>query len=107
MKLLAERHLALTDGLRPLAGNVPDRIAARIAELQQRVAAKTEVTVESLVRELEDVRKRATESKQYSAAVSALKEIGILLGYVDLGQIDLIDTRAPVTADRGRVRQEV
>ncbi len=46
-------------------------IAARIAELQQKVAKKVEVTVESLAGELEEARSLALVEKQTSAAVQA------------------------------------
>ncbi|MET3790665.1 terminase small subunit [Aquamicrobium terrae] len=46
-------------------------IAARVAELQQKVAKKVEVTVESLAGELEEARAIALQEKQSSAAVQA------------------------------------
>lgn len=48
-----------------------DDVAARIAELQQKVAKKVEVTVESLAGELEEARAVALQEKQSSAAVQA------------------------------------
>jgi hypothetical protein len=51
-----------------------------VAEIQANAAERAEVTVESLIREAEEVRRLAVECKQYSAAVSAIKEIGILSG---------------------------
>lgn len=46
-------------------------VAARVEELQGRVAKKVEVTVESLAAELEEARTLAIGEKQTSAAVSA------------------------------------
>lgn len=47
------------------------KVSARVAELQQKVARKVEVTVESLAGELEEARFLAIAEKQTSAAVSA------------------------------------
>jgi hypothetical protein len=38
------------------------------------------VIVESLLREAEEVRQRATESKQFSAAIAAIREMIVLSG---------------------------
>lgn len=46
-------------------------ISTRVAELQTKVAAKVEITVESLAGELEEARALALVEKQSSAAVSA------------------------------------
>lgn len=48
-----------------------DGVAARVAELQGKVAAKVAVTVESLAAELEEARTAAVKSGQNSAAVQA------------------------------------
>jgi phage terminase small subunit len=42
--------------------------------------ARAEVTVESLINEAEAARRAAMEARQYSAAVAAIKEKGILSG---------------------------
>ena len=49
-----------------------DDIRARVVQLQERVAKKFEVTVESLTRELEEDRQLARELGQPGAAISAL-----------------------------------
>jgi hypothetical protein len=61
-----------------LTGN--DRVRARVAELQSRAAAKTVVTLESLLAEAEEVRSKALADGQYAPAISAIKEKGILAG---------------------------
>lgn len=48
-----------------------EHITDRVAELQQKVAKKVEVTVESLAVELEEARAIALKEKQSSAAVQA------------------------------------
>jgi phage terminase small subunit len=55
-------------------------IRTRIAEIQSRFAAKVEVTVLSLIAEAEEVRVKAIEENQLSAAIAAIKEKGILSG---------------------------
>jgi hypothetical protein len=49
------------------------KVAARLAELQAEVAAETTVTVQGLLNELEDARKKATDLKQLSAAIKAIE----------------------------------
>lgn len=63
-----------------LKGN--ERVAARLAELQQRAAAKTELTVATLIEELEEARIIAVEAKQASAAVSATMGKAKLTGHI-------------------------
>jgi hypothetical protein len=45
------------------------KILERVRELQERGAARAEVTVESLIREAEEVRKEALAARQFSAAM--------------------------------------
>jgi hypothetical protein len=47
-------------------------IRGRVAELQDAVAAETEITIRSLIVEAADIQKRATEAGQHSAAIAAL-----------------------------------
>jgi len=61
-----------------LKGN--ERILERLGELQNRAAKRTEVTVESLIAEAEEVRRLAVEKGQLSAAIAAIKEKGVLSG---------------------------
>jgi hypothetical protein len=51
-----------------------ENIASRLTELQEAVAKKAEVTVESLLAELEQARARADGLDQLSAAVKAISE---------------------------------
>lgn len=55
-------------------------ISMRVAELQDKVAKRAEITAESLAAEADEIRRLAIEDKQFSAAVSALREKGILTG---------------------------
>ena len=79
-----------------LKGN--ERVSARVRELQGKVAADAEVTVQSLLREAAEIQQAAKEAGQMSAAVAALtakakiagkwidrKEIG------DVGEFGAID----------------
>jgi phage terminase small subunit len=47
-------------------------IKGRVAELQDAAAAKTQITIESLIKEAADIQKRATKAGQHSAAIAAL-----------------------------------
>lgn len=72
-------------GYKPNDGNATvlkgkQRILDRVAELQGKAAAKVEVTVESLIRESEEVRQIALRDGQLSAAMAAIKEKGVLAG---------------------------
>src|SRR5215472_11577297 len=49
----------------------PD-VAARLAEMQNEIAATVPITIESLIGELEEVRSAATSKSQYAAAVRAV-----------------------------------
>jgi phage terminase small subunit len=51
-----------------------------VRELQERGADRAEVTVESLIREAEEVRKEALAARQFSAAIAAVREKGVLSG---------------------------
>ena len=57
-----------------------DEIARRVDELQERVAKKAEVTLETLTQELDEARNIAIELGQPSAMVAATREKAILLG---------------------------
>lgn len=57
-----------------------DEIAARVAELQERGAIKAEVTAASLIEEAEEVRAKALAGGQFSAAIAAIREKGVLAG---------------------------
>jgi hypothetical protein len=74
-----------------LKGN--ERVQARLAELQEAVAKKTEVTVESLLAELEHARQRADSLDQLSAAVKATSEKARISG--------LLTTKIEITDNSG------
>jgi phage terminase small subunit len=57
-----------------------DKVQARVAELQERGAIKAEVTAASLIEEAEDVRSKALAAGQFSAAIAAIREKGVLAG---------------------------
>jgi hypothetical protein len=56
------------------------KVEERLAKLQAEVAGATKVTVESLIAELEDARKRATDHKQLSASIRAIEAKAKLAG---------------------------
>ena len=49
-----------------------DRVAARVAELQAEAAASTAVTIESLIREADEIQHAATADGNDSAAIAAV-----------------------------------
>lgn len=55
-------------------------ILKRVAELQERGAIKAEVTAASLIEEAEQVREKALAAGQFSAAIAAIREKGVLAG---------------------------
>ena len=55
-------------------------IRDRVADILERAATRVEVTVQSLLDEAEQVRVAAMVSGQLSAAVSAIREKGVLAG---------------------------
>ncbi len=81
-----------------LKGN--ERVKARLAELQEEAARSAEVSVASLLAELEQARAKATNLDQLSAAINATlgkaKISGLLVqrSQVEVsGQIDFFDSR--------------
>jgi phage terminase small subunit len=74
-----------------------DSILKRLAELQSAVASKCEVTVESLLAELEQARARADGLDQLSAAVKAISEktkiSGLLVQKIEQ-KVEISDTFA-------------
>jgi hypothetical protein len=72
-------------GYQPDDGNASrltgkNRVKQRIAEIQQGAIERVQVTVGDLVSAANEIRSLAIRDKQYSAAVGAVKEIGILTG---------------------------
>lgn len=57
-----------------------DKVLARITELHERAAIRSEVTIASLTAELEEVRDLAIRDGQYAPAVAAIKEKAVLAG---------------------------
>jgi hypothetical protein len=55
-------------------------ITGRVQELTGQAAEKAKITVETLLRQADEIRRRAMESHQYSAAVAAIREMGVLSG---------------------------
>lgn len=70
-------------------------VAARLAELLQKHARKVEVTVESLVAELDEMRRKAIELKQVAAGVAAIMGKAKLLGLIT-DKIDMDVVRKPM-----------
>jgi hypothetical protein len=83
-----------------------DDIRARLAEIQAAAAKKSEVTVQSLLDELEYARSRADSLNQLGAAVKAISEkakiSGLLVQSVEVGGVgDFDDCESTAdTADR-------
>ena len=48
------------------------KVQARLRELQDEIAVKVPITIESLIAELEEARQHATGKNQYSAAIKAI-----------------------------------
>ena len=66
------------------------KVAQRLAELQAEIAAETTVTVQGLINELEDARKKATDLKQLNAAIAAINAKAKLSGLmVEKQQIEV------------------
>lgn len=77
-----------------LTGN--DRVKQRIAEIQTGAAQRSQITVASLVAAADEIRGLAVRDMQYSAAVGAVKELGILSGL----RIDRREVGSPGEFDR-------
>jgi len=83
------------------------KVEERLAELQAELAGQTKITVESLVAELEDARKRATDVKQLSAAIRAVEAKAKLSGLmverqkieIDGGNFDRAETAEEMAAE--------
>lgn len=75
-------HLAGYEPSEPNASRLTrnDKVQARVAELQERAAIKTEVTAASLIEEAEEVRAKALAEGQFAAAIAAIREKGVLAG---------------------------
>jgi terminase small subunit-like protein len=65
------------------------RVAARLAELQEAVSKKTELSIQSIIEELTDLTAKATNRNQFTAAIRAVVEkariAGLLIERVEIG----------------------
>jgi phage terminase small subunit len=57
------------------------KVQRRLAELESRAAKRAEVTRQGLIEEVDHILREAIESKQFAAAVAALKEKATLSGF--------------------------
>jgi len=68
---------------------------ALVQESTGLAAEKTKITVETLLQEADEIRQRAMDSHQYSAAIAAVREMGVLTGALiernEVGQPDAFD----------------
>lgn len=72
-------------GFKPDRGNASrltakDSIKTRVDELRARASASLEISLQWLLERTEEARQGAMNAGQHSAAVSAIKELGILSG---------------------------
>jgi len=76
-----------------LKGN--ERVAARVAEIQYGGAVRAELTIASLLDELEEARKLALKHRQPSAAVQATmgkaKILGLIVDRREVGEVGAFD----------------
>jgi hypothetical protein len=80
------------------------QIQQRIVQLQQKVARKAEITLESLLREAAEIQTAATNAKQYAAANSALKLKAELSGHYVQRKEDVTPRRSASEID-ARLRE--
>lgn len=77
------------------------KIAARLAELRAPIIAKAQLTVEDLLRELEEARRLALETEAPAPAVSATMGKAKLLG-LDKVVVDHMSSDGSMTPSKGR-----
>lgn len=81
-----------------LRGN--QRVLDRVAELQERGAIKTEITLQSLIQEAAEIQASALEDGQHSAAVAALTAKAKLAGlWVERSENENVNTNYVVSGD--------
>jgi hypothetical protein len=68
-----------SDSNGPALARTPE-ISGRVAEINGLAAHRTGITKEKLIAWADEIRREASAHGQYSAAIAALKEIGILTG---------------------------
>lgn len=77
-----------------------DKVQARVAELQERGAIRTEITIESLIREADEIQRAAMADKQHSAATAALTAKAKLAGlWIDKTENENVNTNYVVSSD--------
>jgi phage terminase small subunit len=77
-----------------------DKVQARVAEIQERGAIRTEITVASLIEEAAEIQKSALKAKNHSAAVSALTAKAKLAGlWVEKSETENVNTNYVVSSD--------
>lgn len=86
-------HAAEANGCRLMRN---DRVAARIAELRERAALRTEKTVASLVRDLDDAIEFAKACSNPAAVVQAIVAQAKLLGLMAPQQLEVRHAPAPL-----------
>jgi len=57
-----------------------DKIRERLTQINTELAKVTRITVEMLIAQNDEIRRRAMESRRYSAAIAAIREMGVLSG---------------------------
>jgi hypothetical protein len=67
------------------------RVMHRVRELQAQAAEYTKESADKIIRELNELRMKATDKEAYSAAVSAVMGKAKVLGIIDKPQTDTID----------------
>ena len=92
-------------GYKPHQGNSSrlrwyETVQGRLAELQEAACKNSEITVESLMQELEDLRAKAVSCEQYAAGVRAVSEKIKLSGLaaperIEVKQTDFDETMSP------------
>lgn len=87
-----------------------DEIRRRVHEIQNRGAARAEVSVASLVQEFDDARKLAMERGQASAAVAATmgkaKITGLMVDRAEVGNAGDFDSMDSITEILAKVAEE-
>ena len=118
-RALFEGHTAdesyVLAGFKPNDGNCirlkgNERVQTRLAELQAEAAKSSEVTVQSLLSELEEARSQASSLDQLSAATAAImgkaKIAGLLRDRVEIGGPGDFDSCNSVEAVASKLLQE-
>lgn len=77
-----------------------DMVKARVAEIQERSVVRTEITLESLIREAGEIQLAAMADKQHSAATAALTAKAKLAGlWVDRSETENVNTNYVVSGE--------